>query len=230
LREETAALIAIVQTSRRSQARELAVRQLVELEDPDAAPALIALLENTTDPRLVPLVTTALGGLQRLGRAVVSPALVVLNGPPDPRRAFMPLLLATALGQEAIPRLIEALDDVQHDVQINAATQLGLLRDRRAFDPLLAVAQDPARDSAVRGAAIAALGNLRDRRALPLLIAYTRESDSDLLAGAIDGLADLRDPAGIEPLEAILARPELDKRTERAVRLALLAMERYRDP
>jgi len=93
---------------------------------------------------------------------------------------------------------------------------------------LYAIAQDLERPPALRGVAAAALGSLRDLRALPFLAGLAGETDPELLAGAIDGLADLRDPAGIPYLEAILERPDLDARTNRAVRLGLLAMERYR--
>jgi HEAT repeat protein len=141
----------------------------------------------------------------------------------------MPLLLASAYGEGASPRLIEALHDPQIEVRINAATQLGLLRTPRAFEPLLALVQNEGEDHAVRGVAAAALGALRDPRALPILAELSKTDDPDLLAGAIDGLADFRDPAGIPYLEAILDRPALDERTERAVRLGLLAMERYRE-
>ncbi len=113
-------------------------------------------------------------------------------------------------------------------VAVNAATQLGELRSSDAFEPLLALAQDMYQPVTLRGVAAAALGSLRDVRALPFLAGLASETDPDLLAGAIDGLADLRDPAGIPYLEAILERPDLDARTNRAVRLGLLAMERYR--
>ena len=112
--------------------------------------------------------------------------------------------------------------------KINAATQLGQLDPGQVFAPLLAVVTDPARPGPLRSAAASALGSLKDRRALPVLAELSRTHDPDLLAGAIDGLAELRDPAGIPYLEALLERPDLDERTNRAIRLGLLAMERYR--
>jgi HEAT repeat protein len=114
-------------------------------------------------------------------------------------------------------------------VRTNAATQLGQLGASEAFEPLLAVVEDEAQPGQVRSAAASALGALRDRKALPVLARLSRVTDPELLAGSIDGLAELRDPAGIPYLEAILEREDLDERTNRAVRLGLLAMERYRD-
>ncbi|HWE62099.1 MAG TPA: HEAT repeat domain-containing protein [Chloroflexota bacterium] len=229
MHEETAALIEMLQSTRRPQMREALARQLVERADPDAAPTLIGLLDDTNDPRAIPLVTVALAGLQQLGPTIAPLLLAALDGPPDTRRPFMPLLLAAALGEAAVPRLLEALHDAQQDVRINAATQLGVLRARRAFEPLLVILQDEGEDRTVRGVAASALGALRDPRAMPILTRLSETDDPQLLAGAIDGLAEARDPEGIPYLEAILARPRLDERTERAVRLALLAMERYRE-
>ena len=140
----------------------------------------------------------------------------------------MPLLLASALGADAVPRLLQALADPQLEVRINAATQLGELRDLRALEPLLALLGDTAQPASLRGVAAAALGALREPRVLPILGELSRSQDPDLLAGAIDGLAEFRAPAAIPYLEALLARPDLDERTNRAVRLGLLAMERYR--
>ena len=62
-----------------------------------------------------------------------------------------------------------------------------------------------------------------------MLAALTRGDDPELLGGAVDGLAELRDPRGAPYLEALLERPGIDERLSRAIRLGLLAMERYRD-
>ncbi len=227
--EEIAALSDMLRTSRRAPTRLEAARQLAQRRDLAAAPALLEALEQTNDPRVVPVVTVAVEGLEALGPDLAPLLLEVLDGPPHPRRAFMPLLLRSALGEAAVPRLIEALNDPQLEVAVNAATQLGQLRAAAAFEPLLALLHDEQQPSALRSVAAAALGNLRNIRALPVLAELSSTEDEELLAGAIDGLADLRDPAGIPYLEAILQRPNLDERTNRAVRLGLLAMERYRE-
>jgi HEAT repeat protein len=227
--EETAALIDLLRTSRRAPMRLEAVRQLAARHDPAAAGALLETLQQSNDPRVVPVITAAIEGLSHLGPAIAPLLRAIMADSADPRRVFMPLLLAANLGATAIPDLIEALDDEQIEVRINAATQLGQLGDSAAYSPLLVVVTDAGQPSTVRGVAAAALGALRDRRALPILAELAAGSDPDLLAGAIDGLADLRDPAGIPYLEALLERGQLDERTNRAIRLGLLAMERYRD-
>jgi len=227
--EESAALVELLQTTKRAPMRLEAVRQLAARGDPETAPALLAVLVDSNDLGVVPVVTAALGGLEAMGPAIVPYVLTILDDLTDHRRVFMPLLLTTAAGEAAIPRLVQALTDPQPAVQINAATQLGQTRSSSAFAPLLALLQDSTQPPTVRGIAAAALGALRDPRALPVLTALAATDSTDLLAGVIDGLADLRDPKGIPYLEAILDRPDLDERANRAVRLGLLAMERYRD-
>jgi HEAT repeat protein len=164
-----------------------------------------------------------------MGPQIAALLLAILADRDDPRRVFMPLLLAETLGEGAVTHLIQALGEPHIDVRINAATQLGQLASPAAFEPLLGLLEDQTQPANVRGVAAAALGALRDRRALPILAALSESPDPDLLAGAIDGLADLRDPAGIPYLEAILERDDLDEAINRAVRLGLLAMERYRE-
>jgi HEAT repeat protein len=228
MNEEIAALAEMLRTGRRAPMRLEAARTLAAARDIEAAPALLEVLEESNDPRVIPIVTAAIEGLQALGPPVAPLLVAILDNPDDPRRVFMPLLLGASLREQAVPRLVEALRDPWSAVAVNAATQLGELRSPAAFDPLLALAQDTGQSPALRGVAAAALGSLRDRRALPYLAGLADETDPELLAGAIDGLADLRDPAGIPYLEAILERPDLNERINRAVRLGLLAMERYR--
>jgi len=227
--EEIAVYSEMLRTSRRAPMRLEAARVLASARDIQAAPALLDALEESNDPRVIPVVTAAIEGLQLLGPPLAPLLLSIFESRDDRRRVFIPLLLRASLGAAAVPRLIEALGDPVQAVAVNAATQLGDLRSPEAFEPLLALAQDLNQPVTLRGVAAAALGALRDIRALPFLAGLADETDPELLAGAIDGLADLRDPAGIPHLEAILERPDLDVRTNRAVRLGLLAMERYRN-
>jgi HEAT repeat protein len=226
--EDTAALVAMLRTTRRAPMRLDLARRLAEKRDPELAPVLLELLDSANDARVVPVVTVAISGLQALGAVVAPYAQTILEDRGDPRRAFMPLLIASALGESAASILMAALYDEEIEVAINAATQLGQIRSEQAFEPLRYVLADEEAPAQLRGVAAAALGASRDPRALPILAELSATDDPDLLAGAIDGLADLRDPAGAVYLERILARPNLDETTNRAVRLGLLAMERYR--
>jgi hypothetical protein len=226
--EDTAALVEMLRATRRAPMRLELTRQLAEKRNPDLAPVLLELLDTANDARIVPVVTAAIAGLQAIGAAVAPFAIEILKSSDDPRRPFMPLLLASALGSNAAPILIAALDDANVDVAVNAATQLGQIRSEEAFAPLRSLLANISRPATLRGVAAAALGASRDPRALAILAELSTTDDKELLAGAIDGLSDLRDPAGAEYLEAILDRDDLDENTNRAVRLGLLAMERYR--
>jgi HEAT repeat protein len=226
--DETTALLEILHTSRRPSLRLEAVRQLAASEDTRSIPALLQVLDDADDPRSVAVVTAAVTALQHMGAAPAAHILAALDEQGGNRRQFMPLLLASSLGRVAVPRLVLALRDRDVEVAVNAATQLGQLRMPEAFEPLLDVVRDAVAPPALRGAAAASLGALRDRRALSILVGLLSAPEKELLAGAIDGLADLRDPDGIPYLEEVLERPNLDQATERAIRLGLLAMERYR--
>ncbi len=226
--EETAALLSILRTSRRPSLRLEVVRQIAERNASEAIPALLEVLDEAGDPRAVALVTAAVSAIQRMGAAAAPYVLAALDDRGGKRRQFVPLLLASSLGNDSLWRLLDALRDSDVEVAVNAATQLGQLRVPEAFDRLLDLVRDTTEPAALRGAAAASLGALRDRRALPILVDLLSAPERDLLAGAIDGLADLRDPDGIPHLEALLEQTDLDPSTERAIRLGLLAMERYR--
>jgi HEAT repeat protein len=226
--EEIAPLLDILHTSRRPALRLEAIRQLAEMQAGEAVPALLDVLEEAGDPRSVAVVTAAVAAIQHLGVVAAPYVVAALEDEYGKRRPFLPLLLVSSLGDQALPLLLDALADPDVEVAVNAATQLGLLRLADAFEPLLALVRNSSAPDALRGAAAAALGALRDRRSLPILVDLLSSPEHEILAGAIDGLADLRDPAGAEYLEDLLERQDLDESTERAIRLGLLAMERYR--
>ena len=84
------------------------------------------------------------------------------------------------LGTEAVPGLIEGLNDSDICMRYLAAGRLGKLRDRRAVEPLLATLKDP--EVVVRVWVIRALGDIGDKRAvdavIPLSEAKTLASDA----------------------------------------------------
>ncbi len=58
-----------------------------------------------------------------------------------------------------------------------AAGELGYLRDPQAFEPLLALLQDPVKAPAARAQAAAALGSIGDKRATRVLVRYLDDAD-----------------------------------------------------
>jgi len=53
--------------------------------------------------------------------------------------------------------------------------------------------------------------------------------EQSLVAGAIDGLAELGDPRAIPLIQALLASNRLDERTTRGAKLALISMRARRE-
>src|SRR5579862_1535791 len=96
--EEVALLIEMLRTTRRPSMRLELARRLADRGAPEAAATLLDLLEESSDPRVVPVVTVALEGLMALGPAIAPLVEARLDDPRETRRAFMPLLLASALG------------------------------------------------------------------------------------------------------------------------------------
>ena len=73
-----------------------------------------------------------------------------------------------AIGEPAVPALLERLSAPAADARRTAAAALGNLGDKRALEPLVALLRDG--DQGVRMVAADALGNLRDERAVPALV------------------------------------------------------------
>lgn len=90
----------------------------------------------------------------------------------------------------AVPALIEALDvSRESPLRAKAASVLGLLKDRRAVDPLMAAARAPERN--VKVAAITALGQVGDYSASDTLFEAAKDKDEAVRTAAVDALAGL---------------------------------------
>lgn len=236
-REETAPLLALLTNPRsRPPERAVAVRLLAELGDPAAIPVLLPLLQNTNNPFLVQVVSAVLTALPRFGEQAIPYYQDVLAGQDAERRIFMPRLLAdTGAVERVVPLLIECLDDRQMDVAVNAAAALGTLRVASAADRLVDLLADDQRAPALRGVAASALGMVGDGRAFDLLAALlsasaTSAGDDEVLAGLIDGLAELRDRRAIPLLHAVLRERVLTDGVQRGIRLALLSLQMAESP
>jgi HEAT repeat protein len=95
------------------------------------------------------------------------------RGEPTPRAA-------PSLGVDAkdLDGLLAALQKPAH--RMNALQALGNLRDRRAFEPVLAILQDSRVDLFTRASAARTLGELHDPRAVQPLIDTFRQTPADL--------------------------------------------------
>lgn len=218
-------LIATLQSKRGGPAvRAQTARMLGELGDPRAIEPLLGQIEDTADPFKVPVVTAVLEAIPRFGAAVVPALLRVLEDHGDLRRHYVPRLLVTASGAEAAPTLLELLRDEDDEVAMNAATALGYLHDPAHAGPLRAIADDPTNSSLRRGVAASALGGSGGPGVYDALIPLLSSGDQHLVAGALDGLAELGDPRAIPLIQGLLAAGRLDERATRGAKLALISL------
>src|SRR4051794_30334980 len=130
------ALLETVQATQSEDAdvRELALRALARIADPQAVGPLVMALTNA-DPWLAPRIADI---LSRHGDVAVDSLLALLK---DSGRATARAWAANVLGevgaQRALPALIRSLDDPEDEVRAKSASALGRLGDRRALGPLL---------------------------------------------------------------------------------------------
>ena len=204
--------------------RSMAARALGEEGDPRAIEPLLDEIQDTADPFRTPVVTAVLEALPRFGDALEPPLLRLLDDRGDFRRRYVPRLLVSARGAAAVPTLVALLADGVDEVVLNAATSLGSLRDTAYAAALRALVDDPARPSLVRGVAASALGMTGDAAAYDALAALLGTGEGNLVAGAIDGLAELADPRAIPLIQGLLAAGRLDERAARGATLALISL------
>ena len=93
---------------------------------------------------------------------------------------------------------------------------------------LQAIVDNASRPSLLRGVAASALGMSGSPAAYDVLAPLLGSHDPSLVAGAIDGLAELGDPRARSLIQALLAAGRLDERTERGARLALISLRTRR--
>lgn len=99
---------------------------------------------------------------------------------------------------EAIPTLINALDDVDKDVRIEAIRSLGYLRSGEAVPHLMEKLEDKNVD--IRRSAAWSLGRIGDVRSLDSLLELLRDPDNEVRFNAIVSLGKLLDQRAVLPL------------------------------
>ena len=223
--DEVAALIAALQSKRGSpQVRAHAARALGELGDPRALDALLDQVVDTADPFKVPVVTAVLEAIPRLGVTAEPALLRLLADRDDARRRYVPRLLVSAIGAPAAPALAGLLDDADDEVAMNAATALGYLHDPGFTPALRAIVDDQEQSSSRRGVAASAMGMSGGPGVYEALAPLLGSGDASLVAGALDGLAELGDRRAVPLIQGLLAAGRLDERAARGARLALISL------
>jgi HEAT repeat protein len=105
-----------------------------------------------------------------------------------------------------VEALTELLTASRPLTRVSAASRLGDLREPAAVGPLLRCLQ--ASDDLVRNAALKALGKIGDHSAVPAMMEVaTTDEASGVRTMAIDALATLGEPRGIEMLAELAVDP-----------------------
>jgi HEAT repeat protein len=120
-------------------------------------------------------------------------------------------LLRELGGQDALPELIELLNDRSPQIQREAVRAILNIGTERAYDVLQQALSGGSEQS--RGVIMKALTAVRDGRAAPMLAYMLSRVDhkgpqAHLYLSAIEGLGALKDPQGVAALKEALYRGE----------------------
>jgi HEAT repeat protein len=154
----------------------------------------------------------------------------------DPEmKRYLALVLGRTGDREALPLLVEALNDEDERTRIYALWALGILGDPRAKEPLAAALGD--QDPGIRKIAAFALGELNDPSVVPSLRPLLDDAATDVRWNAALSLARLRSAEGVPVLESMLDRrllaqvPDITpEQQEEAMLGAIRALASLRDP
>jgi HEAT repeat protein len=119
-------------------------------------------------------------------------------------KRYLALVLGYTRDPEAVPLLIEALDDPSSETRIYALWGLGKTSDPRAVSPLLASLADP--DPGIRKTAAFGLGELGDSEATSGLASLLGDAVADVRWNAALALANLGSDLGVPELYRMLDR------------------------
>jgi HEAT repeat protein len=190
-------------------ARAMAAHALGDVEDPVERRRAIDALVRALDDDRSEVRAEAASSLGELAEPAVLPHLVKrLGDGAAPVRQNAAIALGSLGVAEAFEPLADALRDGAPDLRFQAATSLAEVDPKRAFEPLLAALGDA--DAQVVGAAALALGAIGGElpelapRAKEALLAKLGHSDRSARFDVAYALAELRDPAGKDPLAAEL--------------------------
>ena len=132
------------------------------------------------------------------------------------------------LGPEAIPALVEVLNDNRYPMRYLAARRLAEVGDPGAVPGLIRALRD--HDSVVRSEAADALGEIGDHRAVEPLIHCLEDDENGLRSEAAMALGKCRDERGVEPLIRLLHHESWWTRVKATVALGCIGDRRAADP
>ncbi len=115
-----------------------------------------------------------------------------------------------SIGEPVVLDLIRTLRDGDSSDRINAARALGLVKDKRAVEPLILALKDE--ESEVKWRAARALGELEDKRAVESLIHALQDKSSLVRQMSAITLGRIGDRRAVEPLIQALEDEDSDVR------------------
>lgn len=185
------------------------------LEQPDLSvqEAASSILSTIADERVLPSLIKALRSIDWIVRMHAAKALRLVRHT-DAIEPLIPLLQDKvkavreeaaaslgAIGDPAIPLLLNALHHDEWIVRLHAVESLGKTRSPQAVEPLLSVLFNDT-DSAVREDAVRALGEIRDSKAVDYLVTAMREPGIRTLA--VEALGRIGDTRAVPVLIEVL--------------------------
>ncbi len=218
----TAALLKALETATTPKLRLIMVFALGEMEDAQAAPALLILLERkSTSEGVRARAAEALGKIASveantiaLGQGMVEKINQALIAQlPDPRQALLPgdkllsSLTITALMRIRLPSCVEPLTrqlkSRDADVRAQAANALSRVRHpiNTAAPALIELLTD--RDINIRANSARALGLVKDASTFEPLVKLLNDPSEQVQVSAVRGLASLADRRAVAPLLAL---------------------------
>lgn len=135
--------------------------------------------------------------------AALVPLLALLDDKDAELRKQVLKVIEPMLDGRAGDVLIKALADGDEEIRVLAADYLGVLGSKAAVPRLLALVGEDT-GAGLRVQAIRSLGRIGDARATKALVALVKTGKADMQLEAADALANLKDPASIAPLLALV--------------------------
>ena len=181
--------------------RQLVAEALGEIGDKKAVEPLRAAFNDQENVRIA-----ALKALGQIGDAQVVNFLVAAANWKDEATSAAGLQALHQLGDVGVDILIEDLKTSREPAGlVVTAKTLGILRNQRAFDSLVAKLKDEEADSWVRGVCAEALGQLGDSRVFTPLLETLQDTsvDEEVRGAAAKALGQHGDQRAVEPLLAV---------------------------
>jgi len=191
--EGTRSLILVATKDKSGPVRRAAASALGQLGEKDDIETLVPMLDDTDGQAA----KAAAEALKRLGWK-----------PPDIKMKVTYLLASdkeddiVALGEPAVPFLMESLQHASENTVVTTIRSLGMMREKKAVDKL--INNLVGTNTRVRVSSAEALGNIGDRRATVPLMACLKERTSSLRTAAAKALGKIKDAKAVDALIDVL--------------------------